>query len=234
MTSDARNASGLARFYRGIGTHGWGPSRYFTFSVRSLALRHWLAAQLPARSAAILSIGCGTGELEQHLAASRHAVVGLDISRQMLRRARRNGLERLVAADARFLPFAGARFDAVIFPESIGHLALPETLAEALRVLKPGGRLLITTYARSIAVHARYRKQSLEEIGQALAAAGFRVEERRFLEAKRSVVAEVSSEEEASLLYLAARKARPATAGRRAGSAAADGTGSGHARAARR
>jgi SAM-dependent methyltransferase len=216
MTRDARRAAGLDKFYRRIGTHGWRESRYFTFSVRSPALRHWLAAQLPPRSAAILSIGCGTGELEHHLSGLRHRVVGLDVSPQMLRRAARRGLDRLVQADARFLPFAAAGFDVVIFPESIGHLALAEVFREARRVLKERGRLVITTYASAVGVHPRYRKFAAEDIGDALGAAGFRLEERRFLKAKRNAVMEVPSDDEAELLYLSSRKATEASAAAKA------------------
>jgi len=207
MTREARQAAGLDKFYRRIGTQGWRESRYFTFSVRSPALRHWLAAQLPARSAALLSIGCGRGELEHHLSDLRHRVVGLDVSHQMLQSAQRRGLDRLVRADARALPFAAASFDVVIFPESIGHLALAEVFREAKRVLKERGRLLITTYASAVGVHPRYRKFAPADIADALGEAGFRLEERRFLKAKRNAVVEVPSDDGAELLYLSSRRA---------------------------
>jgi len=228
MTSEARKAAGLDKFYRRIGAHGWRDSRYFTFSVRSPALRHWLAAQLPARSAAVLSIGCGTGEVERHLSASRHRVVGLDVSYQMLRSAARRGLERLVQGDARSLPFAAASFDVVLFPESIGHLALADVLREAKRVLKERGRLLITTYASAVGVHPRYRKFAPDDIAQALDDAGFRLEEQRFLTAKRNAVVEVPSDDGAELLYFSSRKT---AAARGAGSATKNRAGLLHGRA---
>lgn len=225
MTSEAERAAGLDKFYRRIGTRGWRESRYFTFSVRSPALRHWLAAQLPARNASVLSVGCGTGEIERHLSGLRHRVVGLDVSYQMLQSAARHGLERLVLADARALPFAAASFDVVIFPESIGHLALAAVFREAKRVLKERGRLLITTYASAIDVHPRYRKFAPEDIADALGEAGFRVEERRFLKAKRDAVVEVPSDNGAELLYLSSCKAAEA------GSASKNRAGLRHARA---
>jgi SAM-dependent methyltransferase len=206
MTPEARTSTALARFYRRIGTQGWGDSEYFTFSVRSPALRHWIAARLPARSAAILSVGCGGGELEEYLGRLRHRIVGLDVSHPMLRRAARRGLELLVEADARFLPFASA-FDVVLFPESIGHLDLSTALAEARRVLKQRGRLVVTTYASRVAVHRRYRKFAPEDIVGALALAGFRLAERRYLKARRDAVVEVAAEEEASVVYFSARRA---------------------------
>jgi len=225
MTPDARKAAGLGKFYRRIGTRGWRESRYFTYSVRSPALRHWLAAQLPARSAAVLSIGCGTGETERHLSTARHRVVGLDVSFQMLQSAARRGLHRLVQADARALPFATASFDVVLFPESIGHLALAEVFREAKRVLTERGRLLITTYASAVGVHPRYRKFAPDDIARALDGAGFRLEEQRFLQAKRNAVVEVPSDDGAELLYLSSRKTAEA------GSASKNPAGLRHARA---
>src|SRR5712691_5788319 len=100
-----QNASAPSRIYRQIGAHGWRESDYFTFSVRSPVLRRWIAGQLPATRMDILSVGCGTGEVENHLSELGHQVVGLDLSRPMLQRASRNGLGLPVQADARFLPF---------------------------------------------------------------------------------------------------------------------------------
>lgn len=197
---------GCARFYSGIGARGWRNSNYFTFSVRSPALRRWIAAQLPAKPKRVLSVGCGTGELESHLSALRHRVVGLDLSRAMLKRARDRGLGRLVQGDSRQLPFGDGSFDVVIFAESIGHLHLPTAFREAARVLRGRGRLLATTYAGTVKTHAAYAKFGLDEIAGSLAAAGFRVAERRFLSAKRSAVTELPSEAGSTVVYVLAKK----------------------------
>ncbi len=196
----------MSRFYARIGNNGWRDSDYFTFSVRSVALRRWIAAQLPARKKRILSIGCGTGELESHVSALQHRVIGLDLSLPMLKRARERGLRSLVQADSQSLPFASDSFDVVMFMECVGYLPMPTVFGEAWRVLRKRGRLLITSYSGEVKVHASYTKFPLDEIARSLSAAGFRVTARRFLNAKRSSVLEAPSLEAATLLYLSAIK----------------------------
>jgi ubiquinone/menaquinone biosynthesis C-methylase UbiE len=194
--------SARSAFYRGIGAKGWRKSGYTTVSFLSPAFRQWIAAQLPAKRRKVLSIGCGAGELESHLAESGHRVVGLDLSHAMLKRASRNGIELLVQADARFLPFGPGQFDVVLIPESIGHLDLDEAFGEARRVSKKRGRLLITTYAAHVETHSRYRRWGMDEIAGRLIAGGFRIAEQRYLEVKRNSVRDVTAEKQATLLYL--------------------------------
>jgi SAM-dependent methyltransferase len=196
----------LSRFYSRIASNGWRDSNYFTFSVRSPALRSWIAAQLPAKRKRILSIGCGSGELESHLSALGHHIVGLDLSRPMLKRARERGLDLLVEADSQSLPFAAGSFDVVMFVECIGYLPLATVFAEAWRVLGKRGRLLVTTYTDEVKVHAAYAKPDAEEIAAAMAAAGFRVTARRYLNAKRGSVETARSAAKASLIYLSSTK----------------------------
>ncbi|HEY3919710.1 MAG TPA: class I SAM-dependent methyltransferase [Stellaceae bacterium] len=193
-----------ARFYRRIGSKGWSDSNYFTYSAISPAYRRWLAAGLGATPRDILSIGCGNGELESHLAASGHRLVGIDLSHPMLRRAVRAGLDRPVEADARFLPFAAASFDVVLFPESIGHLPLAEVFVEARRVLRSHGALIVATYSSHTGVHPLYRKYRFAELTPAAEAVGLTVEAELFLAARRNTVAEAPSDAKATLLYLKA------------------------------
>lgn len=76
-------------------------------------------------------------------------VVGLDISRVVAFRARRNALAKgrplpLLRADIRELPFPAGSFDAVYTMGTIEHIdEYREAIAEVSRVLKPGGRALI-------------------------------------------------------------------------------------------
>lgn len=200
-------AASPARFYRRIGAEGWRNSSYFTYGSSSPAFRRWITAALGEAPLAILSIGCGNGELERHLAAAGHRPVGLDLSHPMLRRAARAGLRCPIEADARALPFAAASFDAVMFPESIGHLLLSEAFAEARRVLRRGGALIVTTYASHLGVHAQYRKYRFEELTPAAVAAGFALDEERFLAVKVNSVADAASDAKATLLYFKARAA---------------------------
>ena len=76
-------------------------------------------------------------------------VTGVDLSGEMLRRARTNvgraGLEEniaMIVGRAESLPFPDARFDAVCFTYLLRYVESPEaTLKEIVRVLKPGGKL---------------------------------------------------------------------------------------------
>ena len=93
----------------------------------------------------VLDVACGTGYGTAMLGA-----VGVDVSLDALRYARRHPA-RYVAADAARLPFGRGDFDAVVSFETIEHVADPARfVAECVRVLKPGGRLLVSTPNREL------------------------------------------------------------------------------------
>src|SRR2546423_1219510 len=75
--------------------------------------RRALGAVVAAEGSPVLDLGCGTGRLGEHLAA-RNAVVGVDLSGEMLAAARRRLGDRiaLVQASAMHLPFADGTFAA--------------------------------------------------------------------------------------------------------------------------
>lgn len=168
-------------------------------------MRRWLAAKLPARQKRVLSVGCGSGELERDLARLGLVVAGIDISHVMLKTAARRGLKHLVQADARSLPFSDASFSAVLFPESIGYFELKDVMPEVRRVLRKSGRLLITAYPPGFESDSIYKTRSLAEISRQLFSCGFRVIDQRSLTVRRNVVIEVDSEKESELLYVMAR-----------------------------
>jgi ubiquinone/menaquinone biosynthesis C-methylase UbiE len=207
MTRKPHRLPQISHFYDGIADGGWGDSDYFTYSARFPTLRHWVAAELPAASRRILSIGCGAGELERHLAkAHRHRIVGLDASQRMLARARNGGLHEVVQADSHTLPFADGSFDVVMFVECIGHLRMATAFDEARRVLKRRGRLLVTTYSPDVEVHDGYAKTPPSELAASLTDTGFRVEPPRFLKARGNGMAEVPEGSDAALICVWATK----------------------------
>lgn len=120
--------------------------------------REWLIAPLLRRlgevtAPLILDVGTGTGRFPAALFADERfegQVWGVDISLGMLSRARvrlAHALDRclLICQDADTLPFADATFDAVVCLETIEFTPRPEhTLSELVRVLAPGGTLLIS------------------------------------------------------------------------------------------
>ncbi len=100
----------------------------------------------------VLDVGTGTGRLPLALFRNRFRghVVGLDLSLGMLRQARsRLGAfaeqVSLLWQDASHLPFDDETFDAVVSLESLEFMTRPlEVLAEMVRVLAPGGILMLT------------------------------------------------------------------------------------------
>jgi ubiquinone/menaquinone biosynthesis C-methylase UbiE len=108
----------------------------------------------------LLDVPCGFGRHCVPLARAGYHVVGVDRSQTLLDEARRRaGDERwpdLVQADYRELPLPDERFDAALnLFSSLGYLgdeADVEVLAEIRRVLRPGGRLVIETMHRDLAV----------------------------------------------------------------------------------
>ncbi len=100
-----------------------------------------LRALGPLAGKRVLDLGCGKGRFAAHLIALGAEVVGLDVSAGMLGEA--SGLDRVRASASR-LPFGPGVFDAVVAVEVIEHVgSVDATLAEARRVLKPGGVLAI-------------------------------------------------------------------------------------------
>ena len=110
------------------------------------ARRRSLAALHGLEGAQVLLPGIGTG-LDIPDLPPGNTYVGLDLTPAMIERARpraaRRGL-RLVRGDAMQLPFAADRFDRVILHLILAVAPKPaHVLAEAARVLKPAGRILI-------------------------------------------------------------------------------------------
>jgi ubiquinone/menaquinone biosynthesis C-methylase UbiE len=124
-------------------TQNWDPVDYerngaFVHGLAGEVLQ-WLDAQ-PGEH--ILDLGCGDGQLTQHIADTGAHVVGVDASPQMLAAARRRGIEA-EQANAEALPFADATFHAV-FSNAALHWVRDQDamMAQVHRVLKPGGRFV--------------------------------------------------------------------------------------------
>ncbi|MDQ0326633.1 ubiquinone/menaquinone biosynthesis C-methylase UbiE/DNA-binding MarR family transcriptional regulator [Rhodopseudomonas julia] len=102
----------------------------------------------------LLDIGTGTGRMLELLADCAERLTGIDRSPQMLALARtsleRAGLShvRLRSGDALNLPLPRASFDVVVIHQVLHFLEEPRAaLAEAARVLAPGGMLLVVDFA---------------------------------------------------------------------------------------
>lgn len=116
----------------------------------------------------VLDIGTGTGRMAEIFAPNATQVTALDRSPEMLRIARAKLADRSIAAnlvqgDFLALPFANEIIDTVIMHQVLHFAPEPgRVIAEAARVLRPGGHLLISDFAphdqedlRTRAAHAR-------------------------------------------------------------------------------
>jgi ubiquinone/menaquinone biosynthesis C-methylase UbiE len=97
----------------------------------------------------VLDVGCGTGFLALRFAELGHTVTGVDLSSQMIDRARGKADEAglkidLRIEDASAIDSADATYDIVAARHVVWNLPNPERgVAEWLRVLRPGGRLIL-------------------------------------------------------------------------------------------
>lgn len=102
----------------------------------------WMSA--PKRRARVLDVGCGTGAVVHRLTAAGYDAVGVDANRLSLHAAREGGDGTFVDVDSYRLPFPDETFDVVGSYTVLEHLGDPElSLDEQVRVLRPGGRLVI-------------------------------------------------------------------------------------------
>jgi ubiquinone/menaquinone biosynthesis C-methylase UbiE len=111
-----------------------------------------------------LDLGCGNGRHAELLADRASTVVGLDLSRGLLRTARDRAADRgfdaslsLVQGDAARVPLATDAVDLAVYVATLHHLrpraARVASLDELARVLAPGGRALVSAWST---VHDRF------------------------------------------------------------------------------
>jgi demethylmenaquinone methyltransferase/2-methoxy-6-polyprenyl-1,4-benzoquinol methylase len=93
----------------------------------------------------VLDLACGTGDLSEQAALLGARVVGIDFAGEMLRGARRRGIEvGFVQGDAEALPLPDASVDVVSCGFALRNFASLDTaLDEVVRVLRPGGRIAL-------------------------------------------------------------------------------------------
>jgi 2-polyprenyl-3-methyl-5-hydroxy-6-metoxy-1,4-benzoquinol methylase len=97
------------------------------------------------RGCKLLDAGCGTGYFSQRALTASANVVSLDIGVNLLKEARKKGAPQPVAGDVTRLAFHDDTFDVVISSECIEHTPSPQTaVSELIRVLRPGGTLVVT------------------------------------------------------------------------------------------
>jgi SAM-dependent methyltransferase len=107
----------------------------------------------------VLDVACGTGVAAITARRAGAKVTGLDLTPELLERARENAaianFPDIVwkEGDAEALPFADGEFDVVL--SQYGHMFAPRpevAVGEMLRVLKPGGRIAFSTWPPELAI----------------------------------------------------------------------------------
>ena len=125
---------------------------------KEIELPHWKAVLVLqqyilrmgrlGKTESVLDIGCGSGWILRTLANSGLLnLYGVDISRgQYMKQKEKDGLPVAFAeADAYFLPFREESMDVILMSEILEHLETPaDAVGEAVRVLRKGGKFLIT------------------------------------------------------------------------------------------
>jgi ubiquinone/menaquinone biosynthesis C-methylase UbiE len=121
------------------------------FIIGDAALDQWILRHVP-RCAVAADLGCGSGELLHILRKKARRVIGVDRAPRMLEEARRrhlsdslNGTLELRLGELEQLPLRDGEVDCAVISLALHHLPEPERgMAEAARILKPGGVLIVT------------------------------------------------------------------------------------------
>ncbi len=95
----------------------------------------------------VLDVGCGLGEITERFVTELGAdVQAIDVSARMVELTRARGIDAQVG-DAEQLPYGDAEFDCVFAGWILYHVPdLDKAIAECARVLRPGGRLVASSY----------------------------------------------------------------------------------------
>ncbi|WP_233221183.1 class I SAM-dependent methyltransferase [Streptomyces carminius] len=96
----------------------------------------------PRQGDRVLDVACGTGLVSRLFTGRVAEVVGVDVTEEMAEQAGPH-LSRLVVASAEDLPFEDDEFDLVVCRQGVQFMDLPAAVEEMVRVVRPGGRVVI-------------------------------------------------------------------------------------------
>lgn len=126
-----------------------------SFGIHRLWKRVLARVARPAAGQVIVDVAGGTGDVARLLAHPDRQVIICDPSSAMMRQGRAKGLEHItcVAGTGEAIPLADNSVDTATIAFGLRNMThLPTALAEMVRVLKPGGRLLALEFSRPWAV----------------------------------------------------------------------------------
>ncbi|MCE5241011.1 methyltransferase domain-containing protein [bacterium] len=154
---------------------------YWWFVGRRKLVRQLIQRYVNDPEALVLDAGCGTGGTMKELKGAAN-LCGCDCSPHALAYCRERGFDRVAAGDVAALPYAENTFAAVISCDVLEHLPDDQAgLAEMMRVLRPGGCLIVTVPAHRFlwSEHdealAHRRRYSARELRRKLQETGARV-----------------------------------------------------------
>lgn len=158
--------------------------RHAWFAGRTRAILKYLDAELgaaqPGQERLVLDIGGGAGNMAHHL-AHYGRVVGIDTNGRPLAVAAQRGLE-ITQSTGDSLPFPDNSFDLIALLDTVEHI--PDEFGvfdECRRVLKPGGKLIVTVpafmwlWSYNDEINDHQRRYTAPELQEKLAVSGLRV-----------------------------------------------------------
>lgn len=158
--------------------------RHAWFAGRTRAILKFLDGEMPERGNGqdrlVLDLGSGAGNMAHHLAHYGH-VIGLDNNLRPLTVAVQRALD-VCLAPGNLMPFADDTFDIIALLDTVEHI--PDDMGvfeECWRVLKPGGKLIITVpafqwlWSYNDEINQHQRRYDASELKHKLEMSGFRV-----------------------------------------------------------
>lgn len=139
-------------FYRHYEQYSISPASLSRFeAIRDVILRAHASSGNEVPTLDVLDIGCNAGAQARFWVEKGHRYTGIDINAPLVELARRRAAESGLVAkfgvgSATELPYPAGSFDVCIMPELLEHVAAwRDCLNEAVRVLRPGGALYLST-----------------------------------------------------------------------------------------
>ncbi len=158
--------------------------RHWWFATRTRAILAYLdmfvSTDHTTQARWILDVGSGAGNMAHHL-SHYGRYVGVDVNPKPLRVARARGWP-VHLGSATHLPYASATFDVVALLDTVEHIEDDHAVfAECHRVLKPGGKLIVTVpafmflWSKNDVLNRHQRRYTRPQLITRLEAHGFRV-----------------------------------------------------------
>lgn len=139
------------------------------FAERQAQTEALIRLTTPARDDRVLDVACGPGAVLAAFAPLVRHAVGVDLTIAMLREARARGREgqrlSLVCGAGERLPFGDGAFSLAVTTWAVHHFADPRgVLSEMVRVVRPGGRLVVGDSVASTDPGRRARQNAIERV----------------------------------------------------------------------